>query len=82
MKEQEIKDLKIGDVLKLNTKAYGPFVVTDKQMKSIDKDFHKLPQKVTVEDFTTSNKVVCVWFDENNEPHRELLTSEELEKLD
>lgn len=58
MNEQDLSNLKIGDVL-------------------INKEINK---KVTVEDITISNQVVCVWHDDNGHPFRELLRPEQLEK--
>ena len=43
----------------------------------INKNINK---KVTVEDITINNKIVCVWHDDDAKPYRELLLPEELEK--
>jgi hypothetical protein len=79
MTKQEFNNLKIGDVLILKRKAYGPLVVTEEQMNSIEKDFIEVPQKVTVEATTTNNELVCAWFDKENTFHREILNIEDIE---
>jgi hypothetical protein len=38
-------------------------------------------QKVTVIDFTTSNRIACCWFDENGNEHIKILSPQYLSKI-